>query len=208
MFKLIDIFAMLFVTMGPFKVVLVYAQLTRELDPATRRKIALRAVIIAFIVGMIFILAGKFLLDLFHFSPAALSIAGGIILFVFAINMVLAKGEDHSHDEDPENPMSLAAFPLALPLMATPIGIVAVTTLSVTYSSDNLALLLTILSLAIVMLVNLVILMGESRILRHINPQAIGIAERILGILLAALAVQTVFSGIVEIMAVLQKSAH
>ena len=71
--QFIDIFAMLFVTMGPFKVVLVYAQLTRALEPDIRRKIAIRAVLIAAIIGLLFIVAGKFMLDLFHFSPAALS---------------------------------------------------------------------------------------------------------------------------------------
>jgi multiple antibiotic resistance protein len=207
-FKFIDIFTMLFVTMGPFKVVLIYAQVARNLEPKMRRKLAVRAVLIAFVVGTFFILSGKFLLDLFHFSPAALSIAGGIILFVFAINMVLSKGEDESVDEVPENPMSMAAFPLAMPLMATPIGIVAVATLSVTYDKDNGALLLTVIALALVMLINLLVLLGESRFVRVINPQVIGVAERVLGILLAALAVQTIFNGMVEIIATLQKAPH
>jgi multiple antibiotic resistance protein len=208
MFKFIDIFTMLFVTMGPFKVVLAYAELARDLDASVQRKLALRAVTIAFIVGLVFILAGKFLLDLFHFSPAALSIAGGIILFIFAVNMVLAKGSDESHGEVPDNPMSLAAFPLAMPLMATPIGIVAVTTLSVSYSEDDVALGITILSLAVVMLINLLILLGESRLVRFINPEAISVAERVLGILLAALAVQTIFGGALEMLDALQQQNH
>lgn len=205
--QFIDIFAMLFVTMGPFKVVLVYAQLTRDLAPSTRRKIAVRAVLIATVVGLLFIAAGKFLLDLFHFSPAALSIAGGIILFVFAVNMVLSSDEDHGHDEVPENPLSLAAYPLALPLMATPIGIVAITTLSVVYDKNDIALVVTAVSLLVVMLINLLVLLGEERIVRYIPPAVIGVAERILGILLAALAVQTVFNGLVVILDTLQKGA-
>ena len=78
MFFPLDFFMTLLITMGPIKVFLVYAQLTRNLEPAIRRKIAIKAVIVAGVVGLLFILAGKFLLDLFHFSTGALTIAGGL----------------------------------------------------------------------------------------------------------------------------------
>jgi multiple antibiotic resistance protein len=190
----------LFVTMGPFKVVLVYAELTRDLEPAVRRKIAFRAVVVAAIVGLLFIVLGKFLMDLFHFSLGALQIAGGLILFVFALTMVLGGGESEpeSTDKDPEK---IAAFPLAMPLMATPIGIVALTLLSATFNDDTIALVITSIVLLLVMVINLIILLTESRILKYIDAEAVGVAERILGILLAALAVQTVINGLIAIAA-------
>ena len=61
-----DLFMALLVTMGPLKVMLVYADLTRDLDKQTQRRIAFKAVLIAFIVGLVFIILGKVLLDLFH----------------------------------------------------------------------------------------------------------------------------------------------
>ena len=82
-----DVFMALLVTMGPLKVMLVYADLTRDLDKPTRRRIAFKAILIAFIVGLVFIALGKVLLDLFHFSTQALSIAGGAILFIVGIGM-------------------------------------------------------------------------------------------------------------------------
>ena len=71
--------------MGPLKVVLVYGETTRDLDPSARRRIAIKAVCVATIVGLLFILLGKFLLDLFHFSIGALTVAGGAILFIGGI---------------------------------------------------------------------------------------------------------------------------
>ena len=123
----LDIFMAILITMGPLKVVLVYGETTRDLSPELRRRIAIKAVGVAAIVGLLFIVLGKFLLDLFHFSIAALTIAGGAILFVFAINMVLSGGGNDDLGAEDKDPTKIAIFPLAMPLMATPISIVYLT---------------------------------------------------------------------------------
>lgn len=87
-------------------------------------------------------------------------------------------------------------FPLAMPLIATPIGIVYLTIWSVTFDEAEVTLLIIALMMLLVMLINLGVLLLESRILKYIDPQAFGVAERILGILLAALAVQTILNGL------------
>ena len=198
MFFPLDFFATLLITMGPIKVFLVYAQLTRDLEPPVRRKIAIKAVIVAGIVGLLFIVAGKFLLDLFHFSTGALTIAGGAILFVFALNMVLSSGGGHD-SEGVEDPTGIAVFPLALPLIAQPIGIVVLTVASARFNDDWGTLAVIAILLLIVMVINLVVLLSESKFVHRINPQAIDVAERILGILLCALAVQTMLNGANEL---------
>ena len=206
MFFPLDFFVTLLITMGPIKVFLVYAQLTRDLEPAVRRKIAIKAVVVAGIVGLVFIVAGKFLLDLFHFSTGALTIAGGAVLFVFALNMVLSSG-GHEQSHDVEDLTGIAVFPLALPLIAQPIGIVALTVASARFSNDWGTLAVNAVMLLIVMVINLVVLLGESRIVKWINPQAIDVAERILGILLCALAVQTMLNGASELGIITLKAA-
>ena len=202
----LDFFVTLLITMGPIKVFLVYAELTRNLEPPVRRKIAIKAVIVAAVVGLLFILAGKFLLDLFHFSTGALTIAGGAILFVFALNMVLSSGGGHDSVEV-EDPTGIAVFPLALPLIAQPIGIVALTVASARFNDDWGALALIAVMLLIVMVINIVVLLSESTIVKFINPQAIDVAERILGILLCALAVQTMLNGASELGIITLKTA-
>lgn len=157
-------------------------------------------------VGLFFILAGKFLLELFHFSAGALTIAGGAILFVFALNMVLSTGGGHE-SEEAEDPTSIAVFPLALPLIAQPIGIVALTVVSARFHDDWGTLGVIAVLLLIVMGINIVVLLSESRIVKFINPQFIDIAERILGILLCALAVQTMLNGANELGIITLKAA-
>jgi multiple antibiotic resistance protein len=195
----LDVFFAILITMGPLKVVLVYGEATRNLSPNLRRKIAIKAVGIAAVVGLFFIVLGKFLLDLFHFSIGALTIAGGAILFIFAVNMVLSGGGDADRGALDKDPTKIAAFPLAMPLMATPIGIVYLTVWSVTFDQADATLLVIALMLLLVMLINLGVLLLEGRMLKHIDPQAFSVAERILGILLAALAVQTILNGLREL---------
>ena len=202
-----DVFMALLVTMGPLKVMLVYAELTRDLDKPTRRRIAFKAVLIAFIVGLVFIALGKVLLDLFHFSTQALSIAGGAILFIVGIGMVISDGH-HQVDTD-RDPTEIATYPLAMPMMATPIGIVILTTVSARYSNDTETLIIIGILLAIVMVINLVVLLTESVILKYISPDIINVAERILGLLLAALAVQTILNALQELgLIVIKTGAH
>jgi multiple antibiotic resistance protein len=202
-----DVFMALLVTMGPLKVMLVYAELTRDLDKPTRRRIAFKAVLIAFIVGLVFIALGKILLDLFHFSLPALSIAGGAILFVVGIGMVLSQG--HTKVETDRDPTAIATYPLAMPMMATPIGIVILTTVSARFSNETETLVLIGAILAVVMVINLLVLLFESVILKYISPDIINVSERILGLLLAALAVQTILNALQELgLIVLKTGVH
>ena len=198
MFFPLDAFMAILITMGPLKVMLVYAQLTRNLDKTMRRRIALKTVIIALIIGLVFIALGKMILDLFHFSIGAMMIAAGSILFIVGIGMVLAKGEE-DHDETDRDPTQIATYPLALPMMATPVGIVVLTMLSARYNDDTAVLISLAVMLIIVMIINLIVLLSESSILKYVSPDIINVADRVLGILLTALAVQTILNGLVEL---------
>lgn len=184
--------------MGPLKVMLVFAALAKPLSAPDRRRVATKAVVVAFLVGLLFIVGGKFLMDLFHFSIAALRIAGGVILFLFALQMVLGDG-GHSHDGGKvDDPTGIAIYPLALPIMASPIGIVALSLASARFNEDNATLGLIAILLLVVMVINWIVLVGESKILKYVRPELIGVAERVLGILLAALAAQVILTGFAE----------
>ncbi|MFN2177343.1 MAG: MarC family protein [Anaerolineales bacterium] len=206
---LIEVFTILFVTMGPLKVSLVFAEVCKEFDPKQRIKIAVRAVLFAGTIGLLFILAGKILMELFHFSLAALFIAGGLILLVFAIRLILGTGRNKYVDlEDPDfEPTHVSVYPLAVPLIASPMGIVMLTSASAA-NSDSLNILLLIAAvLLVVMLIDLVILSLVATGLRFIHPQLVNAAERILGLLLAALAVQSIINGLIAL-GVLESLAH
>jgi multiple antibiotic resistance protein len=92
--------------------------------------------------------------------------------------------------------------------MATPIGIVYLIVLSVTFDAADITLFFISLIFLLVMLINLGVLLGESKILRYIDPDAFGVAERILGILLAALAVQSIINGLRELGVIAAQAGH
>ena len=91
---IIDIVTILLVTIGPLKALIVYASLTAEADVDFRRQVAIRTVKTAAIVSLVFVLAGEILLRIFHVSLPALKIAGGIILLLFALGMVMGGRRD------------------------------------------------------------------------------------------------------------------
>lgn len=134
-FGILDIVTVLLVTIGPLKALIVYATLTARADADFRRQVAIKTVTTAAIVTLVFVLAGEMLLQIFHVSLPALKIAGGIILLLFAIGMIMG-----GHGDEQEKPKALsldtAVYPLAMPMMATPQGLVALT--AITAAQPNL----------------------------------------------------------------------
>ena len=200
-YSIINTFILLFVTMGPIKGLIVFAEMTSEIDTGTRRRIAFKAVSIAAVVGLIFIIFGQFLMELFKFSLEALSIAGGIILFIFAINMVLSESPGHGHGKPSQDEIDrMASYPLAMPLMASPMGIVYLTIASATANAiDERIIGITIVFL-VIMVINLGSMLLVDKISKFISLQALQVAERVLGILLAALATETVINGLRDVL--------
>src|SRR6266542_861444 len=90
----VDIFTILLITIGPLKGMIVYATLTAKADLAFRRKVALPAVVTATGIVLLFILAGEFMLQVFHVTTPALKITGGIILLLVALHMVMGEMGD------------------------------------------------------------------------------------------------------------------
>ena len=199
MYTFLSLFTMLFATMGPIKVLIVFAERTRELDGALRRRIALYAVGVAALIGLLFILFGWFLMDLFKFSIGAMTVAGGLILLLFALKMVLSEEEHAVHTYDEREAERMAIYPLAMPLMASPMGIAVLTMVSASKNVTDEAILGVIVALVAVMAVNLVALLLEDWIMHRISPEFLQVAHRILGILLAALAVQSIYYGLVQL---------
>ena len=208
--NLIDIFFMLLATMGPIKVSIVFAEKTRDLETAVRRKIAIKAVGVATAVGLLFILAGKYMMDFFHFSIAALSLAGGLILLIFAIRMVLTEGKSHHTEPYSENDaMDMAIYPFGVPMMASPVGMVVLTVLSVNATATGATLLGETAVLLAVMAINLTVLLLEGKIVNLIDRGVLQVAERVLGILLAALAMQMLIAGFQELgLIAIQSAGH
>jgi multiple antibiotic resistance protein len=190
---LADIFVILLITIGPLKAAIVYAKLTAKADTAFKRQVAFKTVTVATIVCLVFVFAGQWLLGVFHVSLPALKIAGGLILLLFALDMVMG-AEKKTDDGDALPSADIAVYPLAIPMMATPQGLVAITTIVATKDSWGELIAMAVMVLAI-MAVNLGVLLSADRLLKKGGGGAMVVVGKVVGLLLAALAVQLMISS-------------
>jgi multiple antibiotic resistance protein len=192
---IVDIATILLVTVGPLKALIVFATLTGRAEADFRRRVAIRTVTVATIVTLVFVVAGEFFLDIFHISLPALKIAGGIILLLFALHMIMGDAHDDEGDKPKALSADIAVFPLAMPMMATPQGLVAITVIVAARQSFVDVLVVAVVLLAI-MALNLLCLLSADRIIRAIGPSALLVIGKIAGLLLTALAVQLMILGL------------
>ncbi len=187
-----EIVVLFFITMGATKAMVVLMGVTHGHTPAQRRRVATRAALTAAVVLLIFAFIGQAILHAFHVSLAALTIAGGLILFVFALGMVLG-GSEH---QAPPGDGDVSVYPLAVPLLATPQGIVAI--IVIMTSAHTLGEQLRVFAaLLTVIAANFVLMRYADSILRHLRPEVMLVTVRVVALLLAALAVQLVIFGLV-----------
>ena len=197
----VEIFVLLFATTNAMKAAIVSLAMTKNADAALKRAIAFRAVLISTVVCVLFALAGAVILSGLKISVEALLIAGGAILFVFALNMVISEEKEASADAPPPAPsIDIAAFPMAVPLMASPQGLVAIVATEATLNQGitmdaivDVGILVGLI--LVIMAINLGILLGADRIFAKISPAFLKVVMRIVGLLLCALAVQLIISG-------------
>jgi MarC family membrane protein len=157
--------------------------------PARRRLVILRECAIAFAILLLFMMAGQWLLAVMHLSETSLSIAGGVILFMIAIRMVFA-------DPEPFGPQSVGEpmiVPLAVPLIAGPSALATVM-LMATRQPDKLGMVAAALTVTMV-LAALVLSAGE-KLQRWMGEQAMQAVERLMGLILTAIAVEMLLGGI------------
>ncbi|TVZ41349.1 multiple antibiotic resistance protein [Alteromonadaceae bacterium 2753L.S.0a.02] len=197
----VESFVLLFATINGMKSAILSLAMTRNADASLKRAIAFRTVMISTIVCILFALAGAAILGGLKITVEALLIAGGAILFVFALNMVIAEEKNAPADAPPPVPsLDIAAYPLAVPLMASPQGLVAIVAIEATlhqgFTREAIIDVGTLVGLILlIMAINLGILLGAERIFAKISPAILKVVMRIVGLLLCALAVQLMISG-------------
>ena len=102
-FGISELFVIFLITLGPLKSAIVYVTLTADADAGFKRRIAIRTVLTATIVSILFVIAGEFLLDVFHVSIPALKLAGGLILMLYALEMVMGSKSEEEPKSDVEH---------------------------------------------------------------------------------------------------------
>lgn len=186
----------MFVVIDPIGIAPLFLALTQGMTPAQRRRVALRATLTATLILALFAFFGEALLGFIGISMPAFRIAGGILLFLTALDMLFERRtkrrEDRTEGEDIDDP---SIFPLAVPLMAGPGSIASVILLM--GQKPGIEGTVTVLGItALVLLVMALILMASSQLDRVIGKTGIDVITRVLGMLLAALSVQFVLDGL------------
>ena len=193
-------FVTLFVVIDPPGCAPIYAGLTGGASPAQKRSMAVRACIIAGIILLVFALFGHELLGALHIDLNSFRVAGGIMLFMIALDMVFEKRTQRREEraekvrETPEIE-DVSVFPMAMPMLAGPGAIASIMLLS--GSADTMQETLVVLgALLAVLFLTLLALWAASPPMKLVGAQVEAVITRLLGVLLAALAAQYVFDGI------------
>ncbi|MFD1253843.1 MULTISPECIES: MarC family protein [Devosia] len=193
-------FATLFATVGVADIAFIFAALTKDNTPAQRRQFATRGVLVALAILLFFAVLGNLILDVFGITIAALRTAGGVLLLLIAIDMVFARhsgGTGTTDEEEMEARRShdISVFPLAMPLMAGP-GAISAVILLTTGAQTDLEFWLVLAAIVVILALAWLTLLIAIPIQKLLGLTGLSVVSRVVGILLAALAVQFVFDGI------------
>jgi len=188
-------FVTLFLVVNPIAVLPVFMAVAGPLDRPVQRKLALYSVAVAFAVLVFFMFAGSFLLRSMGVALTAFQISGGIVLFLMALAMV--RGDSFVPADGSANPMSLAVYPLAIPKIAGPASMLTVVLLTDDDRYDVIDQLRTVGVLAVVLIIQLLLLLAAGAISRVIGNAGNAVIGRVMGVLLAALAVNMVLTALV-----------
>jgi multiple antibiotic resistance protein len=178
----------------------IFASLTSGATPGQRRNMAVRSSLIAWVILMFFALLGRPMLHALGISLASFRIAGGIMLFIIAVDMVFERRTErrekraHAFDQTAEVE-DISVFPMAMPMIAGP-GSIASAMLWVSRAETPVHVALVLAAITVVMLITLATLLAAGPLMRLIGRKVEAAITRILGVILAALAAQFVVDGL------------
>ena len=195
---LLTSFVALFIIIDPIGLTPVFIAITQGMDDSLRRKVALRSVLVSAFVISLFIVGGETVLGFIGISMPAFRIAGGILLFLTALDMLFQRRskrrENQTEQELVDDP---SVFPLAIPLIIGP-GAIATVILIAGAKPGLVGIASTGFITALVLLTVFVFFFAASRIEKLLGKTGIDVLTRLLGMLLAALSVQFVIEGLFE----------
>ena len=178
----------------------IFASLTRGASNADRRAMAIRSSLIAWAILMFFALLGRPMLHALGISLASFRIAGGVMLFMIALDMVFERRTQRRESraqsiEGTPEAEDISVFPMAIPMIAGP-GSIASAMLWVSRADDTLEVVTVLAAISMVIVLTMLALLASGPIMKLIGPRMEAMITRILGVILAALAAQFVIDGI------------
>jgi small neutral amino acid transporter SnatA (MarC family) len=196
----IDTFLFLLIGIGPKIALVPFLEVTADMTDVTKRRVLRKMLTTAATVAALLLIVGGLLTRLLHFSPGALGVSSGIILLIIAVTMVLGQqsGNGGGHPVKDRDPMQVAAFPLAVPYLLNPAGIVALVTVSAEASSVAVVAV-AIGVLAVVLALDVAVFRWAAQVGGKLDASRMLVTEKVFGFLLAALGVQLALNGLSDV---------
>ncbi|PTN09892.1 MarC family protein [Mangrovibacterium marinum] len=196
MLEFINTFFLLFAVIDPLGTVPVFLSATRNFDAGEKRAIALRSSIIAAIILIFFIVVGQLIIEGMDVSLDAFQISGGIILFLFALTMIFGEGKPENEIQMIKDYKHVTVFPIAMPSIASPGAIMAVVLLTDNHIYGIGQQVITTAIMLFVIGITAGLLLVARYIQSWIGEQGITIISKVMGLILASYATQSILSGL------------
>ncbi|MPQ76143.1 MarC family protein [Hydrogenovibrio sp. JE_KL2] len=200
--ELLATFIFFFAVIDPIGTVPVFISVTSHYEEKIKRKIAFQATFVSAIILIFFVAAGEIILNAINIPLSAFQIAGGIILFLFALTMIFGESKPEEEIKMAANANETAIFPLAVPSIASPGAILAAVLMTENNRYNLFEQVQTSLMILAVLLVVLVLMLLATWVHRFIGNGGASIVSRVMGMILAAMAVSNVLAGIKEYFAI------
>ena len=189
-------FVVLWAVIDPIGSIPVYLTKTVGLSVEDRRKIARKAVMISAGILIFFLIAGQALLEAMQIPLTAFQIAGGLVLLLFALTMIFGEGKPEQEIKLSSNLNELAVYPLAVPSIASPGAMMAIVLLTDNHRFSLFDQTMTTLIMLSVLLITYLLFLAANRIQRWIGNTGAAVISRVMGLILAAVAINNMLVGI------------
>lgn len=186
----------LIAVIDPIGSVPVYLEATKHFDIKHKKKIAVRAAVVAFLVLLFFIVIGQLILEGMQVSLDAFQISGGVILFLFALTMIFGEGKPENEKHRITDYKHVTIFPVAIPSIASPGAIMAVVLMTDNHIYSIQQQAITTLLVFIVICMTALLLLMANVVQKRIGAYGITVISKIMGLILASYAVQSIISGL------------
>jgi multiple antibiotic resistance protein len=194
----------LLVIVDPVGTAVIFAAMSANVTKAERRRQAIRATVIATVVLLVFAVLGGWLLRALGIGLPAMKVAGGLLLFLLAADMVMGQTFLRATPEEQKagaEEHDVSVFPLAIPLLAGPGGMTSMVLMTQQAGGDTQRLAAVFAALVVVLVLTLVCLLAAGTVARLLGRTGGHVIGRVLGVLLAALAAQITLEGVRESLA-------
>ncbi|KAF7786240.1 MULTISPECIES: MarC family protein [Pseudoalteromonas] len=198
MIDFVATFIFFFAVIDPIGTVPVFIAVTRGYDAAAKRKIAMIASLVAAVLLVFFAIAGELLLTAMGIPLPAFQIAGGIVLFLFALSMIFGESKPDEEVKLVRDHHETAIFPLAVPSIASPGAILACVLLTENARFNLFEQVQTVAMMLAVILLTLLLMLVASSIHKVIGNAGASVISRVMGLILASVAVTNALAGFVS----------